>query len=75
MFHGGPNALPSQMLPKALRYFTAPIAAPPLPGNQASAAMIAMVMTSKYVDGTPLYRMEDALGRVNIPVSRATLGH
>jgi hypothetical protein len=37
--------------------------------------MIATVMTSKYVDGTPLYRMEDALGRANIPVGRGTLGH
>ncbi len=37
--------------------------------------MIATVMTGRYVDGTPLYRMEDALGRANIPVGRGTLGH
>ncbi len=54
---------------------TAPMPAQPLPGSQASAAMIATVTTSKYVDGTPLYRMEDALGRANIPVGRGTLGH
>jgi transposase len=40
----------------------APMPAQPLPGSQASPAMIATVMTGKYVDGTPLYRMEDALG-------------
>jgi transposase len=33
------------------------------------------VMTAKYADGTPLYRMEDALGRSNIAVSRGTLAH
>ncbi|WP_087660721.1 IS66 family transposase, partial [Caballeronia terrestris] len=53
----------------------APMPAQPLPGSQASPAMIATVMTGKYVDGTPLYRMEDALGRANIPVGRGTLGH
>lgn len=37
--------------------------------------MIATVMTAKYADGTPLYRMEDALGRSNIAVSRGTLAH
>lgn len=49
--------------------------AQPLPGSQAGSAMIATVMTGRYVDGTPLYRMEDALGRANIPVGRGTLGH
>jgi len=54
---------------------TAPMPAQPLPGSRASAAMIATVMTGKYVDGTPLYRMEEALGRANIPVGRGTLRH
>jgi transposase len=52
---------------------TAPMPAQPLPGSNASAAMIATVTTGKYVDGTPLYRMEHALARSGIPVGRGTL--
>jgi transposase len=54
---------------------TAPMPAQPLPGSNASAAIIATVTAGKYVDGTPLYRMEDALARANIPVSRGTLAN
>jgi transposase len=32
----------------------------PLPGSVADAATIATVMTGKYADGMPLYRMEAA---------------
>ncbi len=49
--------------------------AQPLPGGNASAALIATVMTGKYADGTPLYRMEQALARANIQVGRSTLAH
>jgi transposase len=52
---------------------TAPMPAQPLPGSQASAAMIATVTADKYVDGTPLYRMAHALERAGITVSRGTL--
>lgn len=54
---------------------TAPMPAQPLPGGNASAALIATVMTGKYGDGTPLYPMEQALARANIPVGRSTLAH
>jgi transposase len=54
---------------------TAPMPAQPLPGSNASAALIATVTTGKYVDGTPLYRMEDALARADIPVGRGTLAN
>jgi transposase len=54
---------------------TAPMPAQPLPGANASPALIATVMTGKYADGTPLYRMEQALARANIPVGRGTLAH
>src|SRR5471032_630910 len=54
---------------------TAPMPAQPLPGSNASAAMIATVTTGKYVDGTPLYRMEHALARADIEVGRATLAN
>jgi transposase len=54
---------------------TAPMPAQPLPGSNASASMIATVTTGKYVDGTPLYRMEHALARAGIPVGRGTLAN
>jgi transposase len=54
---------------------TAPMPRQPLPGSTASAAMIATVTTGKYVDGTPLYRMEHALARAGIAVGRGTLAN
>jgi transposase len=54
---------------------TAPMPAQPLPGSSASAAMIATVTVGKYVDGTPLYRMENALGRAGIAIGRDTLAN
>ncbi|CAM2157992.1 hypothetical protein PT2222_490026 [Paraburkholderia tropica] len=53
----------------------APMPAQPLPGSHASPSMIAAVTAGKYVDGTPLYRMEDVLARSNIAVSRGTLAN
>jgi transposase len=53
----------------------APMPVQPLPGSSASAAMIATVTTGKYVDGTPLYRMEHALARAGIAASRGTLAN
>ncbi|MDP9651477.1 hypothetical protein J2793_006952 [Paraburkholderia caledonica] len=37
--------------------------------------MIATVTAGKYVDGTPLYRMANALGRADIEVGRGTLAN
>jgi transposase len=54
---------------------TAPMPAQPLPGSNASAAMIATVTAGKYVDGTPLYRMAHALVRADIEVGRGTLAN
>ena len=54
---------------------TASMPAQPLPGSNASAAMIATVTVGKYVDGTPLYRMAHALARADIEVGRATLAN
>uniref|UniRef100_UPI002028D33C IS66 family transposase n=2 Tax=Caballeronia TaxID=1827195 RepID=UPI002028D33C len=47
----------------------------PIPGSIASPEMIATVTAGKYVDGTPLYRMEHVLGRSDIAVSRGTLAN
>lgn len=51
----------------------APMPVQPLPGSHADASVIATVATAKYVDGMPLYRMQAAMARWQIPVSRGTL--
>ncbi|SIT37840.1 transposase (fragment) [Paraburkholderia piptadeniae] len=53
----------------------APMPVQPLPGSHADASVIATVATAKYVDGMPLYRMQAAMARWQIPVSRGTLAH
>jgi transposase len=57
------------------RIVLAPMPVQPIPGSHADASVIATVTTAKYVDGMPLYRMQDALARWQIPVSRGTLAH
>jgi transposase len=54
---------------------TAPMPAQPLPGSIAAPATLALVLANKYVDGTPLYRLEQALARANISISRGALGN
>lgn len=46
----------------------------PLPGSVADAATIATIMTGKYADGMPLYRMETAFARAGIDIARGTMG-
>jgi transposase len=53
----------------------APMPVQPIPGSHADASVIAAVTTSKFVDGTPLYRIQDMLARWHIPVGRGTLAH
>ncbi|SBS34714.1 Transposase IS66 family protein [Marinomonas spartinae] len=47
----------------------------PLPGSLGSTGLIAHVITSKYVDGLPLYRIEKMLSRYGGELSRATLAN
>ena len=54
---------------------TGQIPAQPIPGSIASAATIATIMTAKYADGLPLYRLESVLERSDIQVGRGTMGH
>ena len=54
---------------------TTPMPVQPLLGSHASASVIATVTAGKFVDGTPLYRMEDVLGRANIQIGRGTLAN
>src|SRR6266568_3143866 len=44
----------------------APMPAQPLPGSVATPSTLALVLANKYVDGTPLYRLEQALARANV---------
>jgi len=52
---------------------TAPLPPQPLPKSMASAGMLAYVLTSKYADGLPLYRLEGMLGRIGVEIPRSTL--
>lgn len=47
----------------------------PLPGSLGSTGLIAHVITAKYVDGLPLYRIEKQLQRYGGGISRATLAN
>jgi transposase len=54
---------------------TAPMPAQPLPGSIATPSTLALVLANKYVDGTPLYRLEQALARANVRISRGALSN
>jgi transposase len=53
----------------------APMPAQPLPGSVATPSTLAFVLAYKYVDGTPLYRLAQALERANVSISRGALGN
>lgn len=54
---------------------TAPMPAQPLPGSIATPSTLAFVLTHKYVDGTPLYRLAQAFERAGVSITRGALGH
>jgi transposase len=58
---------------EASKIVTSPMPAQPIPGSIASAATVATVLTAKYADGMPMYRMHDALLRSDVDVARTTL--
>jgi transposase len=51
----------------------APMPKLPIPKSLATPSLLAHVVTSKYVDGLPLYRQEKIFQRLGVDVSRATL--
>ena len=51
---------------------TAPLPPQPLPKSNASPGLLAMLLTTKYVDGMPLARFEKVLARHNVIVPRQT---
>ncbi|MET4214753.1 transposase [Bradyrhizobium sp. LA2.1] len=55
---------------------TAPMPAQPLPGSSSRHRhWRSLALANKYVDGTPPYRVADALGRADVSISRGTLGN
>lgn len=58
---------------EASTIITSPMPPQPMPGSIASASTLATVLTAKYVDGTPMYRLHDALLRGEVDVARTTL--
>ena len=52
---------------------TAPMPPQPIPKSLAAPATLAFVVTSKFVDGLPLHRLERIFGRLDIDISRQTL--
>jgi transposase len=54
---------------------TAPMPNPVLPGSLASPSAIAYVINKKYVEGMPLYRLEQQFDRQGITLSRQTLAN
>ncbi|WP_211455447.1 IS66 family transposase, partial [Collimonas antrihumi] len=54
---------------------TSPMPVQPIPGSIASVSTVATVLTAKYADGIPLYRMEAVLSRSDIEIGRATMAH
>jgi transposase len=51
----------------------APVPPQPIPRSIASPALLAHVVTQKFVDGMPLYRQEVALQRIGVELPRSTL--
>jgi transposase len=51
----------------------APMPPQPIPKSQAAPSLLAHLVTSKYVDGLPLYRQEKMLSRIGMELSRSTL--
>lgn len=56
------------------RIVTSPMPAQSIPGSIASASTLATILTAKYADGMPLYRMESVLERREVDVGRGTMG-
>lgn len=51
----------------------APVPVALFPKSIATPSLLAQITTAKFVDGTPLYRQEPQLGRLGIPLGRATM--
>jgi transposase len=52
---------------------TAPLPPQPIPKSNASAGLLAYIITSKFLDALPLYRQSKQFKRIGVELSRATL--
>jgi transposase len=52
---------------------TAPLPAQPIPKSNASAGLLAYIVTSKFLDALPLYRQSKQFKRIGVDLPRATL--
>jgi transposase len=64
-----------ELLPKAKGplIITAPMPKQPIPKGLADAGLLAHIITSKFVDHLPLYRLERIFGRQGVDISRKTM--
>ncbi|MFY0611006.1 MAG: IS66 family transposase [Hyphomicrobiaceae bacterium] len=54
---------------------TAPLPPQPIPKSNASPGLLAYIVTAKFCDGLPLYRLEKMFPRVGVTVLRATMAY
>jgi transposase len=68
------HILPKYACPKCRDGVASPPVPPkPVPGGIAGAGLVAFVITSKFADHLPLYRLEDILTRHGVYLARSTL--
>ena len=68
------HVLPKYACPKCRDGVTSPPVPPkPIPGGIAGAGLVSFVITSKFADHLPLYRLEDIFTRHGVFISRSTL--
>jgi transposase len=68
------HVLPKYACPKCRDGVASPPVPPkPIPGGIAGAGLVSFVITSKFADHLPLYRLEDILTRHGLFLSRSTL--
>jgi transposase len=68
------HVLPKYACPKCRDGVSSPPVPPkPIPGGIAGAGLVSFVITSKFADHLPLYRLEDILLRYGVFLSRSTL--
>jgi transposase len=68
------HVLPKYACPKCRDGVASPPVPPkPIPGGIAGAGLVSFVITSKFADHLPLYRLEDILTRYGVFLSRSTL--
>jgi transposase len=68
-----PPAPDDQALAKMQLIITAPMPKQPIPKGLAGPGLLAHIITSKFVDHLPLYRLESIFGRQGIDISRKTM--